>query len=224
MIRKALFTAALGALSFITPAEATFSGFYGGGRVYGVLWRDTHKFNAAGTEGNITLNIYSLKEYGVFAGYMMEVSDSKVMIGLEGYSDRGKTNSKVKSLGPVGGPIFGNVSFNHIRRIGIAAVVGKMISPKVMVYVKAARETGTYVAKYTLLAFPPSASQSITTKFKGTIPGIGGNYLVTKNLMVGVEYSFVGFYNQSLIRNDAFAAFTYKPVEHRLSFRVAFKI
>lgn len=224
MIRKLLSTLVLGT-SLFTSAQAEIAGLFGGAHVYASLWRDNHQFTLAnGATGTFNLTKYTLKNYGVEVGYLMEIGDTKNIVGVMIYGDQFKTLPVMRPLSIMNGPTVGQVAISRMKEQGVGLIVGKLINPKVLVYAALYRANATFRLAYTALTFPPAASQTYTPKYKVNVPGIGGVYQVAKNLAVGAEYMYYGLFNKMTLRSDSFATFVYKPFEHRIRLFVRVKV
>jgi len=218
----------LGILVIGHPAEAAFGGFRIGG-IFGVQYLKGRHWYTGGTfsPNNDTVArlgaISSL--YGVTAGYLVELGASKIVLGGEVYAFMPQANPTL-NLSLYLGKKEGTVAIQHTRSIGYVVTAGMMFNPKVMAYLNAGLEMARYEFKYNFLPAagisPPLPSQQILRHiFKAIMVGAGATYKIAPHLLIGLEAS-APFFKRFKARTEAPRAFSYKPVEWRVAFKLSY--
>lgn len=208
-------------LTSTTAFSHAYGGFYAGVGVGAAIARSEHKFtNVASQQGKTTYTKFG-GLYEVHAGYMQEIGSSRTMVGGELYAV-GSTPKETENVGVHGGNVVGTVSIDRAPAYGVAAILGKLVNPKVMVYGKIAYEMAKYKLVYKGNTHLPALSQTAKSTYNGVVTGFGIGYKVTSNIMVGGEYNYAGLYgNEKVVNKNGFTC-ELNPGEHRFSIRASY--
>lgn len=233
MKRKIIGIVLLGLMIIAHPSKAAFGGFRLGGMIGAQLLQGRHWYdgrdNASVTNDQV-FRISSVSSlYGMYAGYLVELGASKIVLGGEAYVFVPQANPTV-TLQLLNGPVEGRVQILHTRSVGFVATAGMMFNPKVMVYVNGGVEMARFRFTYsfpspvqnldgTFSSLPPN--QTLNHVFKSIVVGLGGTYKVAPHLLVGAELSSP-FFKRFKARSSAPRAYNYKPVERRLMLKLAY--
>lgn len=209
----------IGALVFTTTAAMSdFGGvFIGAGLGVGMMRNDTKYVDTTQGEGKTTASKVG-GYYQFHAGYLHEVGTSKTMVGGDIYIS-GSSAKKLDNIGVDGGDIAGTIDQKRSTGFGLAVIAGKLINPKVMVYGRMGYETSRYEMKLNLTGSTP---QSFTKSYAGMVPGVGLNYKVASNMLVGLGYDYAGLFSNKTVYDDGNVNVQVKPVEHRVMVKLSF--
>lgn len=210
----------ISALIFTTTTvmAGNYGGFFIGGGLGAAALRNEAKYTDT-TQGKGKLTANKLGAYyQVHAGYLHEVGTSKTMIGGDIFLNSSSAK-KIYNIGVNNQPAVGTLEQKRSTGYGIAAIAGKLVNPKVMVYGRLGYEMSRYEMK---LALVGQAPQSSTKSYSGVVPGVGMNYKVTPNVLVGLGYDYAGFFAEKVIYSAGTVNLRVKPVEHRVMLKVSF--
>jgi opacity protein-like surface antigen len=228
MRKKILLTVVTTLASLSSVSATALTGFYLGGNLGGALLRGTHRYTKVGVgEGNTQLNAFGLT-YGIHAGYIMELGNSRNIVGVEAAYLR-TTVKPAKNLFVQGGPVDGRFRIQHIGSMIFSVLIGKMLNPKVAIYGKIGYEIGKFQFDYTSLTFGTQPNATYKKTAQTIVPGIGGSYAFSQHFLIGVEYNFAGFFKKIIPRpsnqviNGAQVGYSFKPSEHRLMVKLSYK-
>ncbi|HXF90696.1 MAG TPA: hypothetical protein VNJ29_02065 [Candidatus Nitrosotenuis sp.] len=138
--------------------------------------------------------------YGGYLGYMKEIGKSRVVLAIEGYFHTNTANIKENLKSGPANTKVGTYNASRDHSLGIAFIGGKLINPKVLVYLKLAIERGKFKIKYkNSLATDTSFTRKKTdTTF---IPALGllhktheRIFRAHDKIFTGFEYQFSNFY------------------------------
>ncbi len=215
-----------GMIMIVQPSHAAFGGLRVGGIVGVGLLQGRHFY--AGTPSPDIDMIKRLSVIssimGANAGYLFELSESKLVVGGEVYLLIPGINPKI-DLHLLNGPPEGTATIKHSRSVGFAATVGMMMNPKVLVYVNVGIENARFQFTY-LLEQPPAGAnmppkQVFNRTFKGLTPALGCTYKMSSHILIGAELSSPLF-KRFKMRQTLPRTFHYKPVERRLVFKLSY--
>lgn len=219
----------LGMTIFTHPSQAAFGGL----RVSGIagvgILQGRHFYTGTPIpDRDMIKRLASIGSImGASAGYLFELSESKLVIGGEAYLLIPGINPKI-DLYLLNGPIEGTVAIKHGRSIGFAATVGMMMNPKIMVYLNVGIENARFQFTYLLQQppIPPSnpailPKQVISRSFKAFTPALGATYKMTPHILVGAELSSPLF-KRFKISASGPRGYNYKPVERRLVLKISY--
>lgn len=212
----------LGALTLTSTAAFShaYGGFYVGAGLGAGVARSEHKFTDATGQGKVSYTkVGGLYEF--FTGYMQEVGSSRTMVGGEAYMTASTAKEK-ENLGTNGQPVVGTVTIKREPAYGVAAILGKLVNPKVMVYAKIAYEMAKYKLDYRFTGANAALSGVKKPSYNGVVPGAGVNYKINANLIVGAEYSFAGTYGKKKVIDANGVVCEFNPGEHRFAVRAAY--
>lgn len=191
--------------------------FVGGGLGIGALRSETKYTDTALGEGKTTSTKIG-GYYQLHAGYLHEVGTSKTMLGGDVYMNSSSAK-KTNNMGVNGQPIVGTLEQKRSSGYGIALIAGKLVNPKVMVYGRMGYEVSRYDMKVTLVA---GGSQNSTKSYTGMVPGVGMNYKVTSNVLVGLGYDYAGLFGNKVIYSAGTTNIQVNPAEHRVMMKVSY--
>lgn len=216
----------LGMIILAHPSQAAFGGLRVGGIVGVGLLQGRH-FYAGKPSPDLDMikrlsSIGSIM--GAHAGYLFELSSSKLVIGAEAYLLTPGVSPSFE-LHLLNGQPEGKVTIKHSRSVGFAATIGLMMNPKIMVYVNVGIENARLQFTYNL-NIPPAgvdmpAKQVFNRSFKGFTPALGATYKMSSHLLFGVELSSP-FFKRFKMRQTLPRTFHYKPVERRLIMKITY--
>jgi len=214
------FYQSLGALILTTTAAMSnnYGGvFVGGGLGIGGMRAESKYADALQGNGKTTLNKFGAA-YQIHAGYLTEIGSSKTMVGGEIYLN-GSSAKKEGNVGINGGNVAGTVNLKRSLGYGLALIVGKLVNPKVMIYARAAYEASRYNID---LKLDGAQSQSIKKTYTGFVPGVGFDYKVTPNIVVGLGYDYAGLFGNKDVYQNGNVKVQVNPAEHRIMAKVSF--
>jgi outer membrane immunogenic protein len=201
-----------------TTAMSDYGGiFVGAGLGVGMMRNDTKYVDATQGEGKSTvakLGAY----YQLHAGYLHEVGTSKTLVGGDIYVN-GSSAKKLNNVGVDGGAIAGTIEQKRSTGVGIAAILGKLINPKVMIYGRVGYELSKYDMKLNLIGVTP---KSFTKSYNGIVPGVGLNYKIAHNMMIGGGYDYTGLFSNKTVYQNGDVNIQVKPAEHRMMVKLTF--
>lgn len=201
-----------------TTAMSDYGGiFVGAGLGIGMMRNDTKYVDAAQGEGKSTVSKLGAY-YQLHAGYLHEVGTSKTLVGGDIYVN-GSSAKKLNNVGVDGGAIAGTIEQKRSTGVGIAAIAGKLINPKVMIYGRVGYELSKYDMKLNLIE---SAPQDFTKSYNGVVPGVGLNYKIAHNMMIGGGYDYTGLFSNKTVYQKGDINVQVKPVEHRMMVKLTF--
>lgn len=217
------YLAFLGMIMVAQPSQAAFGGFRVGGMVGIGLLQGKHFYT-----DHINPVVDMKKRLsvigsilGAHAGYLFELSTSKLVIGAEVYFLVPGVNAKI-DLALVNRPQEGSVAIKHSRSIGFAATVGMMLNPKVMAYLNVGIESARFQITYLLNNLAPIPPKQVFNRsFNGLTPALGATYKMSSNFLVGLELSSP-FFKRFKGRDVLPRGYHYKPVERRLVLKVSY--
>jgi len=161
--------------------------------------------------------------YGAHAGYLFELSGSKIVVGGEVYAFLPQANPKI-NLALLHSSTEGSVAVNHTRSIGLALTVGMMLNPKILAYLSGGMELAKFKFTYLFnsIVSPPLPTQQILNHtFKAINIALGGTYKMSPHLLVGLEISSP-FFKRFKARMATPRAYHYKPVERRMMVKLTY--
>lgn len=217
----------LGMVMVVQPSQAAFGGFRVGGMAGLGLLQGKHFYTGQpypDADMKKRLSVIS-SVLGAHAGYLFELSASKLVIGAEVYLLIPGINPKI-DLALLNGPQEGSVTIKHSKSIGFAVTLGMMLNPKVMAYLNVGIENARFQFTY-LLNQPPiplpaiPAKQVISHSFKALSPALGATYKMSSHFLVGIELSSP-FFKRFKISASGPRGYNYKPVERRLVLKVSY--
>jgi hypothetical protein len=216
-------------MMIVHPGQAAFEGFRVGGILGMQLLAGRHWYT--GTPSPRTDMVQRLSSlsglYGVHAGYLAELGNSKVVVGGEVYAFIPQATPKINLAlfnNGANSPVEGTVTVNHNRSIGFVATVGMMFNPKILGYLSAGIELAKFRFTYAFnsLVSPPLPSQQILNHtFKAINIALGGSYKFGPHFLVGLEISSP-FFKRFKANMTAPRAYHYKPVERRMMIKLTY--
>jgi len=205
------------------PSQAAFGGLRVGGMAGIGLLQGRHFYTATPSPQTDMIKRLSVisSMMGVHAGYLFELSESKLVVGGEVYFLIPGINPTI-DLHLLNAPIDGSVTIKHSRSVGFAATVGMMMNPKILVYLNVGIENARFQFTYLFNNLRPLPSkQAISHSFKAFTPTLGAAYKMTPHFLVGFELSSP-FFKRFKIRATPPRGFHYKPVERRLILKLSY--
>ena len=209
------------------PSHAAFGGLRIGGIAGIGLLQGRHFYTGPASPSDDMIKRFSVlgSMMGVNAGYLFELSESKLVVGGEVYLLIPGINPKVDLYlmrGGANGPVEGSVAIKHNRSIGFAATVGMMMNPKFMVYVNVGIENARFQFTYLIKDKPPIPPQQVFNRsFKGITPALGATYKMSAHVLIGAELSSP-FFKRFKVRSEGPRSYHYKPVERRLVLKLSY--
>lgn len=191
--------------------------FVGGGLGVGVMRNETKYTDTAFGEGKTTTTKVG-GYYQLHAGYLHELGTSKTMLGGDVYMNSSSAKI-INNIGVNGRAIVGTLEQKRSSGYGLAFIAGKLVNPKVMLYGRLGYEVSHYDMKVTLIN---QASQSSKKSYTGIVPGVGMNYKVTPNVLVGLGYDYAGLFSNKVIYSAGTTSLHVTPAEHRVMMKVSF--
>ncbi|WP_032112668.1 outer membrane protein [Candidatus Paracaedibacter symbiosus] len=211
----------LGALVLTTTAalSSPYGGvFVGAGLGVGALRSETkYVDNTTLASGKSTATKFGLYYQG-HLGYLHEVGDSKTMIGGDVYVN-GSSANKVENIGANGQLVAGTLQQKRSVGYGVALIAGKLVNPKVMIYARLGYEMSRYKMNLKLAG---QQQKTFNKDYASVVPGVGLNYKVAHNVLVGVGYDYAGFASKKTVYTDAAQNIQVNPAEHRVMAKVSF--
>lgn len=211
---------ALSILALTTTAALSnnYGGVFVGGGLGAAIMRAEGKYvDATQGEGKTTFNKFGAA-YQIHAGYLTEIGNSKTMVGGELFLN-GSSAKKDGKLGVDGQAVVGTMNLKRSFGYGLALIVGKLVNPKVMVFARAAYE----MDRYTIDLKPNvGQSQSVKKTYAGFVPGVGVDYKVSPNVIVGLGYDYAGLFGNKTVAEQGNVKVQVNPTEHRLMAKVSF--
>lgn len=226
MKKRIIGLALLGMIMIVPPSQATFGGFRIGANFGMMLLQGRHFYT--GTPQPDADRIKRLSTFGpmfgVHTGYLLELSSSKMVVGIEAYYFQAGASPKIE-LGLFQGTQEGEVTIQHNRSIGAAAVVGMMLNPKIMAYLNVGLEIAQFQLIYQFNSAAPApltlTKQTFKHKFNGLVPGLGVAYKISSSFLIGAELS-VPFFKRFKARANPPRSFQYRPIEKRLMLKLTY--
>lgn len=209
----------LGALILTTTAAVSnnYGGIFVGGGLGAAIMRAEGKYeDATSGNGKTTFNKFGAA-YQIHAGYLTEIGSSKTMVGGDIYLN-GSSAKKEGNVGVDGQIVAGSMNVKRSLGYGIALIIGKLVNPKVMIYGRAAYEMNRYNLDLNLGA----QSQSVKKTYGGFVPGVGVDYKLTPNVIVGLGYDYAGLFGNKTVYEQGNVKIQVNPTEHRIMAKVAF--
>jgi outer membrane immunogenic protein len=201
-----------------TTAMSDYGGiFVGAGLGVGMMRNDTKYVDATQGEGKSTVSKLGAY-YQLHAGYLHEVGTSKTLVGGDIYVN-GSSAKKLNNVGVDGGAIAGTIEQKRSTGVGIAAIMGKLINPKVMIYGRVGYELSKYDMKLNLIGVAP---KDFTKSYNGIVPGVGLNYKIAHNMMIGGGYDYTGLFSNKTVYQNGDVNIQVKPAEHRMMVKLTF--
>lgn len=228
MKKKSIGAILFWAITLAHPGQAAFGGFHVGGILGVQLLQGRHWYTShpSSPETDMVHRLSSISAlYGAHAGYLLELSGSKIVVGGEVYAFLPQAKPKI-NLALVNGPQEGNVTINHTRSIGIALTAGMMLNPKVLVYLSGGLEQARFKFTYSFNPIPGAfpqlpPEQVLNHTFRAINVAIGGTYKISPHLLASLELSSP-FFKRFKARIAEPRAYHYKPVERRLALKLTF--
>ena len=206
------------------PSQAAFGGLRVGGMVGIALLQGKYFFTGPRTpEDDMKKRLSVISSaFGAYAGYLFELSQSKLVVGGEVYLLMPGFSTKI-DLSLQNQPKDGTVSIKHSRSMGFAATVGMMMNPKVMAYLSLGLESASFEFKYDFDKTRPAAtlSQTFKKKFNGFTPALGAVYKMSSHILIGAELSSP-FFKKFKMHDGLPRTFYYRPVERRLVLKLSY--
>lgn len=218
---------ALVAMMAAQPTHATFGGFRVGLGLGLQMLQGRHTYTGPGSplsDQHIRLSAFSYA-LGAHGGYLFELTSEKLVFGLEAYLLMpGAKPSKSLQLVNSANKIDGQVNIQHKNSIGVAATVGMMLNPKVLVYVNLGIEMAKFELKYSNSAVAAFPTHKVSRSFTGFTPSLGGDYKFSPHLLIGAQVSapFLKAFTNTATPPGPGRTYKYKPVERRLLIRFTY--
>lgn len=178
-------------LAFALISNMTYAsqGIFVSGNAGGLFQSGKHIYtNDAAKEGKQELKSFG----GVVSGglgYLHELSESKIVFGLETFVGMSTVNSK-KDLQVKDGSAEGKVGIKPRAFFGASILTGMAINPRVILYGRLGYEFTRFSFEYADLTFQTPTAQKYTKTLKGLAPGAGAFYKLTDKILLGGEYVF----------------------------------
>lgn len=168
---------------------------------------------------------------GGHIGVLKEIGKTRTVVGLEAYLNTSTAKIKDDLKTSASKIKVGTYEATKDMSAGIAFVGGKLINPKIMIYVKAAFERSNFKIKYKNSQMSPT-SKTRKKSMNAFVPGIGLHYKAhekmlskTDKLFFGFEYNYAGFYSDiNTNLNPQPIRYEFKQAEHRLIAKVTYMI
>lgn len=217
-------------LMFPQTSDAFFPGFNVGIQVGGVQLSGKHVFVDA--SGNSGTGRPSAKSYmaGANLGYIFEMGQGafKILLGAEGFFNKCGASASA-NLTTDAGVGQGKFNIKQTDAKGASLIVGALVNPRVALYGRFGMETSKFQLNYQDLSFA-TANKNVKYQksYSALVPGVGGALLLSPKLYVALDYSFP-IYKKLVIRSNgdlidgAKVNMTYRPSEHRVLLRLAFR-
>lgn len=208
-------------------ADARMSGFYLGAHGGSGLLKGEHKYKngETGAEGKSKINKMGIL-FGLNAGYLRPFGNGRTFWGGELYASM-ISGSVRKQLQTRGGTLDGSVNIQPTRVMGIAAIVGTMINPKIALYGRIGFESQKFKLTYTDLTFQIPTSETYQKSVSGIAPGAGGLYKLTPHISAGGELivpllSKIEPRKSTETKNGVKRGFEYTPSQYRVMAKVIY--
>lgn len=219
----------LSVCAFTAPAYAMFPGINLGVQVGAIQLGGKHKYYTGSPTSGETLVNAKGGCGGAFAGFAFEIGGpTKIVIGGDAYYNMNSVSSN-NNLSVLNGPLEGTFSVSHTSTMGAGAIVGLLINPKIVAYVGPGFEMNKYTLSYTQLTYGTVPQETYKLKSSGFVARLGAAMAMSKSFYVGLEYNFpitrkLKPRSDQVKINGANRGYTFKPIEHRLMIRLAFRI
>jgi opacity protein-like surface antigen len=216
-----------GMMVLAQPSHGAFGGLRVGGMAGIGLLQGRHFYTGPNSPNDDMKRRFSVigSMMGVNAGYLFELSESKLVVGGEVYLLIPGINPKVDLYlmnGGANGPVEGSVAIKHNRSIGFAATVGMMMNPKILVYLNVGIENARFQFTYLIQNKPPIPPQQVFNhSFKGLTPALGATYKMSAHMLVGAELSSP-FFKRFKVPSSGSRTYHYKPAERRLVLKLSY--
>jgi opacity protein-like surface antigen len=216
-----------GMMMLAQPSHAAFGGLRIGGSAGVGLLQGRHFYTGPASPTGDMIKRFSVLSsmMGVNAGYLFELSESKLVVGGEIYMLIPGINPKIDLYllnGATNGPVEGSVAIKHNRSVGFAATVGMMMNPKILVYVNVGIENARFQFTYLIKNKPPIPPQQVFNRsFKGITPALGAAYKMSPHILIGAELSSP-FFKRFKVPSSGSRSYHYKPVERRLVLKLSY--
>lgn len=208
------------------PSQAAFGGLRVGGMAGIGLLQGRHFYAGTPSPERDMIKRLSIigSMLGAHAGYLFELSDSKIAIGGEVYLLIPGISPTI-DLHLLNGQPEGTASIKHNRSVGFAVTAGMMMNPKILVYVNVGIENARFQFTYNLKRPPANAAmppkQVFNHSFKAFTPALGATYKMSPHLLFGLELSSP-FFKRFKMRQTLPRTFHYKPAERRLVLKISY--
>lgn len=225
-MKKIIIGLALGIITIVHPTQAAFGGLRVGGIAGIGLLQGRHYYAGPSSPDLDMIKRLSVISsiMGANAGYLFELSESKLVVGAEVYLLIPGINPSI-DLHLLNGQPEGTATIKHNRSVGFAATVGMMMNPKVLVYLNVGIENARFQFTYNLKQPPAGAAmpakQVFNRSFKAFTPALGATYKMSSHMLLGVELSSP-FFKRFKMRQTLPRTFHYKPVERRLVLKLSY--
>jgi len=192
---------AVTALTFFNAQSsfAGFNGFFAGGQVGGGLSNGEHT-HVSGGENKNKFRSTGLG-FGLQGGYLNYNADTKFLIGgeINALIQTGKGTFDLKNAANTSDG-KATASFGYV--LGLSALTGVAINPKVAIYTKAGFEKRKLKLNYTDLnpniQINPNYSKSVT----GLAVGGGVMFKINPRLLLAIDYTYTSIPKKSLDDNN----------------------
>ena len=160
--------------------------------------------------------------FGLSFGLLNQVEKTKAVVGGEVSVAMNQSKTSY-NLQAAGGQPEGNVEIANPYTFGGFAILGTMMTPKLMLYAKAGYAWVTTTLKYKGLT---EGNENYSKTLAGVSGGGGANYLITDKVMIGCEY-LIHMPGQTNPRNNSYPVggqkrkFVYHPTIHLINIRVS---
>lgn len=160
--------------------------------------------------------------FGLSFGLLNQVEKTKAVVG--GEVSVSMNQSKIThNLQPSGGQVEGKVSIANPYTFGGFAILGTMMTPKLMFYAKAGYAWVKTTLKYTDIS---EGTASYSKTMAGVCGGGGAYYLITDKFMIGCEY-LIHVPGGTTPRDNSYAVggqkrkFVYHPTIHSVNLKAS---
>ena len=162
--------------------------------------------------------------FGLSFGLLNQIEKTKAVIGGEVSVSMNQSKANY-TLKVDGGQPEGKLEIKNPYTFGGFAILGAMITPKLMLYTKAGYAWVTATLKYKGLAETPSDT-TYNKKLGGISGGGGFNYLITDKVMVGAEYLIhvpaeSTPRDNTVVINGQKRKFVYHPTIHSINLKIS---
>jgi hypothetical protein len=213
---------------FISCSAHAFSGFYAGGELGVAYTSGDNTYRDPFDKDEETFSALGFL-WGGHVGYVHEIGQSRTVIGVELYLNSHAANVKEDLKGGNPKAKVGTFEAERIRSIGAGLIIGKLLNPKVLGYVKIALERANFEVTYKNRNVAKS-TEVFKKNLNGLVPFVGIKYSLKESIfrkgdrfLIGAEYGYAGFFGK--IKNDASTAnhsYTYDQTEHRIFFKFSY--
>lgn len=160
--------------------------------------------------------------FGLSFGLLNQVEKTKAVVGGEVSISMNQSKASYNLQG-TGGQVDGKVSIANPYTFGGFAILGTMMTPKLMLYAKAGYAWVTTTLKYTGLS---EGDANYRKTLAGVSGGGGAYYLITDKVMIGCEY-LIHVPGQATPRDNSYSVngqkrkFVYHPTIHSVNLKVS---